>query len=193
MAAGAVPPPSSYGTKTMHDGYLFTLGICGSAAAGQPALRLLDAMLAALPPVKRAVYLGEVLPIAADGTLQDPLLEPLLADMADAEILLLSTPAPPNGLPLRLRRMLEYLPALQQAGRLAPQQIVAVTVGPAADAAIHQLRQTCAALTCTLRDVALDESAIEQAATQDRVVELARAAYRAVRRSAPDALPYENA
>lgn len=135
----------------MHDGYLFTIGICGSASASNPAPALLDAMLAALPPVKRAALLGEVLPLAADGTLSDPLLDAVVQDIADAELLLFVTPLPPNGqLPARLEALLQRADALLPPGALAGKR--AVCAGVAApfaalddDQALHRLARWCAA------------------------------------------------
>jgi hypothetical protein len=78
----------------MHDGYLFSLGICGTASDASRAPALLNAMLAAIPPVKRAALLGDVRrmddPANIDG---DGLLDEVAADFADAELLLLATPA----------------------------------------------------------------------------------------------------
>ncbi len=95
----------------MHDGYLFTLGICGSANDSGPARECLNAMLAALPPVKRAAYLGEVLISDTAPSLDDPLTTPLLADIADAEVLLVVTPLPGGHLPARLHGLVEALNA----------------------------------------------------------------------------------
>jgi len=113
----------------MHDGYLFTLGICGSANDGGPARRCLDAMLAALPPVKRAAYLGEVLISADAPSFDDPLLAPLLTDIADAEVLLVVTPLPGGGLPPRLRALFEALAATPLPARRRFVALVAVGDG----------------------------------------------------------------
>jgi len=113
----------------MHDGYLFTLGICGSANDGGPARRCLDAMLAALPPVKRAAYLGEVLISADAPSFDDPLLAPLLTDIADAEVLLVVTPVPGGGLPPRLRALFEALAATPLPARRRFVALVAVGDG----------------------------------------------------------------
>lgn len=115
----------------MHDGYLFTLGICGTAASNSPAPALLDAMLAALPPVKRAALLGEVLPMAADGTLHDTLIEPIAADIADAELLIVVTPVLPGGvLPLRLEALLRRMEARYPPPALAGKFLALVGVAP---------------------------------------------------------------
>lgn len=114
----------------MHDGYLFTLGICGSASDGGPARMCLDAMLAALPPVKRAAYLGEVLISSDAPSLDDPLTAPLLADIADAEVLLLVTPLPGGNLPPRLRMLADALAAASLPTRRRFVALVAVGDGP---------------------------------------------------------------
>lgn len=102
----------------MHDGYLFTLGICGSA--GGPAAAALDLMLSALPPVKRAAYLGEVLVAEGAPSLDDPLLPLILADIADAEVLLIVTPLPGGRLPPRLAALLgQTLPPPARGDRFA--------------------------------------------------------------------------
>jgi hypothetical protein len=107
----------------MHDGYLFTLGICGTAAASSPALAVLNGMLEALPHVKRAALLGEVLRLEGGGALHDPLLAQVAADMRDAEILLLVTPVYRSAstgdmrLPARLAELLQAAAPLAQAER----------------------------------------------------------------------------
>lgn len=107
----------------MHDGYLFTLGMCGTAAASNPAPAVLNSMLGALPPVKRAALLGEVLSLDSGGALHDPLLAQVAADMRDAELLLFVTPvyrSPSRGdmrLPARLAALLQAAALLAQAER----------------------------------------------------------------------------
>ncbi|PDW01944.1 hypothetical protein [Candidatus Viridilinea mediisalina] len=93
----------------MHDGYLYTLGICGSAAGSGPAPECLSMMLAALPPVKRAAFLGEVLLNQAGPSLADPLRDPLYHELADAEVLLLVTPLLGGALPARLSALATLL------------------------------------------------------------------------------------
>jgi hypothetical protein len=167
----------------MHDGYLFTLGVCGSA--GGPAAAILDAMLAALPPVKRAAYLGEVLVSAGPPSLDDPLTAPLLADVADAELLLLVAPLPDGRLPARLEalaRALTHAPP-PAARRLA----VLITLGDAAPgpALAAGLAAAGADLAGALQlpaDANL-ELAIPQASA------LARDAYARARTFRPEALP----
>jgi hypothetical protein len=76
----------------MHDGYIFTLAICGTAAASSLAPALLNTMLAAIPPVKRAALLGEVVPLDQSGRLHDTLSDQVIADIRDAEVLFLVSP-----------------------------------------------------------------------------------------------------
>jgi hypothetical protein len=95
----------------MHDGYLYTLGICGTAAGNNPAPALLSAMLRAIPPVKRAAMLGEVVLLDDPTTFTDPLLDRVLADMYDAELLFIVTPTPGGRLPARLTQLLARIPA----------------------------------------------------------------------------------
>ncbi|NTU84737.1 MAG: hypothetical protein HGA45_36135, partial [Chloroflexales bacterium] len=68
----------------MHDGYIFTLGICGSASMSGPAQGCLDLMLATLSPVKRAAYLGEIRVSEGAPSLDDPLRGPVAGAIADA-------------------------------------------------------------------------------------------------------------
>ncbi|NJN19317.1 MAG: hypothetical protein HC822_25240 [Oscillochloris sp.] len=89
----------------MHDGYLFILGICGSSSGSGPAPAVLDAALAAVPPVKRAAYFGEVLVSDGAPNLVDPLVNPVIADIADAEVLVIVTPLPGGRLPPALGRL----------------------------------------------------------------------------------------
>ncbi len=129
----------------MHDGYIYTLAICGSAAASTPAPAVVNAMLAALPPVKRAALLGEVVMLntPADKTLHDPLIDQVVPDMTDAEILLLVTPllvrVRAEGetqvrLPARLEDLLRRAAPLVQAGQLRGKlaALVGVDTSPAA-------------------------------------------------------------
>jgi|YNPBryunderm2012_1023409.scaffolds.fasta_scaffold21882_2 NAD(P)H-dependent FMN reductase len=128
----------------MHDGYLFTLGICGSANDSGPARRCLDAMLAALPPVKRAAYLGEVLISADAPSFDDPLLAPLLTDIADAEVLLVVTPLPGGNLPPRLRGLFEALAATPPPARR--RFVALVAVGDGSTDGLWPVRQALEAL-----------------------------------------------
>jgi hypothetical protein len=102
----------------MHDGYLFTLGICGATSDASRAPGLLNEMLAAIPPVKRAALLSDVRrlddPSNIDG---DGLLDEASTDFADAELLLLVTPAVAGDVAPRMAALLamaahEVLPNL---------------------------------------------------------------------------------
>jgi len=170
----------------MHDGYLFTLGICGSASDSGAAPAILDAMLAALPPVKRAAYLGEVLISEGAPSLDDPLAGPLLADVADAELLLVVTPTPGDRPPPRLQALARALAVapLPPAERL----LVVVTLG-AADPAALAAGFAGAALAGALQ---LPADAAADAAIP-RAAELARAAYARARALRPHALPHDEA
>jgi NAD(P)H-dependent FMN reductase len=100
----------------MHDGYLYTLGICGTAAGNNPAPALLNAMLKAIPPVKRAAMLGEVVLLANPHSFADPMLNEVLADMRDAELLFIVTPVMADRVPARLASLLARIPAHALAG-----------------------------------------------------------------------------
>jgi hypothetical protein len=177
----------------MHEGYIFTLGICGSTRTGYPALVLLEAMLRALPPVKRAAHLGEVLWLEQDQHLHDPLLEPLLTDMRDAELLLIVTPLHTATLPFRLATLLDTAINLVVAGEL--QRTFAVLVGIGSDALpepvpMALLQRFCddAGIIVAGKTVLTEAQAAEQVVV-DRVAELARQAYALARQDIPDALP----
>jgi hypothetical protein len=100
----------------MHDGYLYTLGICGTAAGNNPAPALLSAMLRAIPPVKRAALLGEVVLLDDPHTFADLLLDSVLGEFADAELVLIVTPTPGGRLPARLHQLLARIPPHALAG-----------------------------------------------------------------------------
>ncbi|MCS6887381.1 MAG: NAD(P)H-dependent oxidoreductase [Chloroflexus sp.] len=159
----------------MHDGYLFTLGICGSAAEDDPAPEVLSALLGALPPVKRAAFLGE-LPAGQP----DLLLAEVVADMRDAELIVIVTPATVPQLPARLTNLLRAACAADLAGRYA----ALVTVGPYAQAVLHELRAAVA--TCGFV-IAGAFALVEDAPLPEAEL---RAAYTAARAAlAPHALP----
>ena len=164
----------------MHDGYIFTLGVCGSASASGPAPACLDAMLAALPPVKRAAYLGEVLTSDGAPSLADPLTAPLLADLADAELLLLVTPLPGGVLPNRLRALASGLFATPPPAR--PRLAVLVAFGDA-PAALQPLRHALG-----LAGVELREELVAPVVSIEDAVSLARRAYAQARLLQPHAL-----
>jgi len=176
----------------MHDGYIFTLGICGSTRAGHPALILLEAMLCALPPVKRAAHLGEVLLLEQDQQIHDPLRDPVLADMRDAEVLLIVTPLHTANLPFRLAGLLDYAGDLAAGGLRGK---IAVLVGidpgtPPKPASLALLQRFCddAGITVAGKLMLTEDQAVEPT-TPDRVADLARQAYALARQDLPDALP----
>jgi hypothetical protein len=170
----------------MHDGYLFTLGVCGSASDSGPAPACLDGMLAALPPVKRAAYLGEILLSEGAPSLDDPLTAPLLADIADAELLLIVTPLPGGALPARLLGLARALEAAPPAGeRLA----AIVTVGEGADTALRPLRLALARAGATIVGELRGHEAAGMAEIASSAAGLARAAYAMARERNPGALP----
>ncbi|MBP1466956.1 hypothetical protein EYB53_014680 [Candidatus Chloroploca sp. M-50] len=113
----------------MHDGYIFTLGICGSTMASGPAPASLDLMLAALSPVKRAAYFGEVLITTDLPSLDDPLTTPVLNDIVDADILLITTPLPGGKLPARMHALVRLVEQAAPVRRRRFAAIVAFTDG----------------------------------------------------------------
>lgn len=124
----------------MHDGYLFTLGICGSAEEDDPGPVMLNSLLAALPPVKRAAFLGTI-----PSDQPDQLIAEIITDMRDAELIVIVTPATTPQLPDRLNNLLRAAYAAGVGGRFA----ALIAVGPYAAAVLPAL-QTAAA-TCGLR------------------------------------------
>jgi NAD(P)H-dependent FMN reductase len=128
----------------MHDGYLFTLGICGTASDASIAPAVLGAALRAIPAVKRAALLGDV---RRDGERRDALVAAVAADAADAELLIIVTPPVAGGLPLRLAAALHTVSGhggvLPAAGALL---ILVADEGEPAPMALAQLREWCAAI-----------------------------------------------
>lgn len=171
----------------MHDGYIFTLGVCGSASTSGPAPACLDLMLAAIPPVKRAAYLGEVLLSEGAPSLADPLLDPIRADIADAEVLLLSTPLPGGALPARLAALARALEAAPPPGRRRFAALVAFTDGPTAP--LWPLRHALETAGCELLAELYAPAAAEIAEIAEEAAELARTTYARARVMRPEALP----
>jgi NAD(P)H-dependent FMN reductase len=172
----------------MHDGYIFTIGICGSASDSGLAPACLDALLAALPPVKRAALLGEVMVFAGEPDLGDPMVDPIRADIADAELLLIATPVSSGGLPARLRALARAVAASPPPAR--PRFAALVAVGRRDDSALAPMRALCAAAGAAIvgelwlgADDALGDDARQQ------LGELAREAYGQARGLRPEALP----
>ncbi len=170
----------------MHDGYLFTLGICGSASESGPAPACLNAMLAALPPVKRAAYLGEILLSEGAPSLADPLTMPLLGEISDAELLLIVTPLAGGALPARVQTLARAMAADPPPGR---RFAVIVTIGDGADEALHLLREALARVGATIVRELHAAAGVEAAEIIPEAVELARAAYALAREQNPGALP----
>lgn len=172
----------------MHDGYLFTLGICGTASGASPAPQLLDALLSVLPPVKRAALLGEVRLLATTGQPEDPLLAPILADCRDAELLLLVTPPVGTQLPPRLANVLNQ--AIAGGSSWQGKTALLVVVG-AAEPALLALDETCRRLGAT---VVTAQLIAEAEAGDPQVIEqlqaATRAAYATARQTIPHALPH---
>lgn len=172
----------------MHDGYLFTLGVCGTASGSSLAPALLGAMLRAIPPVKRAALLGEVLLLDDPTIFADPLREALLADLRDAELLLIVSPLRSERLPARLTQLLKLAAEMPLGGKHA----LVVLLGAAEDrlrAAEHSISslielsgmQIIETLTASDELISPTEQAAIEAATL-RAYELARAPW-------PDLLP----
>lgn len=178
----------------MHDGYIFTLGICGSTTAEHPALLLLDVMLKALPPVKRAAHLGEVLQLEKNHQLRDPLLDPLREDLRDAEVVLVVTPLHGATLPFRLAALLNYVHDLITVGMLRGKVAALVGIGTAdmvPPAALALLERFCKDAGMPVAGtVFLTEAQATLPATVDSLQELARHAYALARQHLPDALPH---
>lgn len=159
----------------MHDGYLFTLGICGSAEEDDPAPVILNQLLAALPPVKRAAFLGRL-----PSDQPDQLLADVVADMRDAELIIIVAPATTPQLPNRLDNLLRATYAAGISGRYA----LLVTIGRHAPAVLQQLQAVTA--TCGLMITAAHALADHDPPP----VTSAQAAYATARTNlAPNALP----
>lgn len=171
----------------MHDGYLFTLGICGSASTSGPAPGCLDLMLAALPPVKRAAYLGEILVSEGAPSFADPLLAPVAADIADAEVLLLATPLPGGALPARLAALARALEAAPPPASRRFAAIVAFTDG--STEALWPLRHALELAGCEILAELYASADAELAELAEEIAELARATYARARALHPEALP----
>lgn len=170
----------------MHDGYIFTLGLCGSAAGGGPAPALLDLMLAALPPVKRAAYLGEVFDSLEQPAL-DPLSEPVCADLADAELLLLTTPLPGGFLPTRLRKLAQLIATAPLPTKRRFVALVVCTDG--ALEGLWPLRDAFEAAEIEILSEVYVAAEADPAELADELREVAQIAYGRARALHPKALP----
>ncbi|NNJ11875.1 hypothetical protein EKD04_016200 [Chloroflexales bacterium ZM16-3] len=172
----------------MHDGYIFTIGICGSASDSGLAPACLGAMLAALPPVKRAALLGEVLLFEGAPDLDDPLIDPIRADIADAELLLIVTPVSGERIPGRLGGLARAMVDAPPPPR--PRYAALVAVGRRDEPSLAPLRRLCAAAGAELVGelwVEDGEQLGDEALRQ--LGDLAREAYARARALEPEALP----
>ena len=174
----------------MHDNYLFTLGVCGSASASSPALGLLETMLRVLHPVKRAALLGEVVALVEGAFTADPMALPILADIADAELLLIVTPFPANRLPARLTTILamQAPPNPTIRGRHA----LLVGICGAQAPAMEPLTTFCQTAGFHLAGtLCLPPALAATPAAHHAVAALARYAYTLAQRHNPAVLPHE--
>lgn len=171
----------------MHDGYIYTLGICGSAAGGGPAPACLDLMLAALPPVKRAAYLGEVLLSAEAPSLDDPLIAPVRDEIADAELLLLVTPLPGGALPASLSALAAMIE--QGPPPVARRYVVMVAFADGSLTGLWPLRHALDSARIEILSELYAPSGDLDAAIAEEAVAMARVAYARARALHPEALP----
>lgn len=194
----------------MHDGYIFTLGVCGTTTTSSPAPALLNSMLAALPPVKRAALLSTVRIQRDDppsAVPDDPLLDAVVADMHDAELLLFVTPiihgSASTALPTCLHMLLERAQPLAAAGVLHGR--VAALVGVEAAEQVEQagaldriiykqtifapLHRFCVAAGIQVAGTILLAAESDAAVGTPPAQALAQRAYAQVRQRLPHALP----
>lgn len=165
----------------MHDGYLFTLGICGTASSASIAPGLLTAMMRLIRPVKRVAHLGDICPLQADGSLaNDSFLEEVVDDIPDAEALLIVTPVLHRGLPPRLQALLTCASERLAASAFAEMIAGLVCVGgDPADREVAELavRRWCDQHQITLGGVLALPDALLDPAEQELALELARQVY----------------
>jgi hypothetical protein len=172
----------------MHDGYIYTLGICGSASGSGPAPACLDLMLAALAPVKRAAYLGEVLVMSGSSpSLDDPLLAPVYQDLADADLLLLVTPLPGGALPMSLEALATTISRLPPPP--ARRYAVLIVFANGSLNALWPLRHALEAAEIEILDELYASAETSMASIADEAIALARNAYNRARALHPEALP----
>jgi|HigsolmetaAR202D_1030399.scaffolds.fasta_scaffold00005_99 Predicted flavoprotein len=165
----------------MHDGYLFTLGICGTASSASIAPNLLTAMMKAIRPVKRVAHLGDIRPLQSDGSLtKDSFLEEVVDDIPDAEALLIVTPLLHGGLPPRLQALLACASERLEANAFSDMLAGLVCVGGDAgerEAAESAVRRWCDQHQIGLLDVVALPDAPLDPAVQEPALELARRVY----------------
>jgi multimeric flavodoxin WrbA len=203
----------------MHDGYIYTLALCGATTLSTAAPLIVNTMLAAIPPVKRAAWLGEVLPLTANTSPADPLLDEVLADLHDAEVMLIITPlyqrtgsddTHTSALPARLMRLFDRAGPLAAAGHLRGKTaaLVGVETGEnsaaapesALDRIVHKqtvlapLQRFCLDAGITIAGAAvlaaLPDTATDLSPDDGQIVRtLAERAYEQARQQVPHALP----
>lgn len=130
----------------MHNGSLFTLGICGTTAGNSIALKLLDTLLSGIPgESKRAAFLGEVTPLDEQGAFSHPLIAPVIAAMEHAELLLMVTPIAHQTIPAHLATLIHGAEPLVDAGSLRGTVALLVGVSDSAhdDASLTLLEEFC--------------------------------------------------
>lgn len=171
----------------MHDGYIYTLGICGSASGSGPAPACLDLMLAAVPPVKRAAYLGEVLLSSGAASLVDPLIEPVRADIDAAELLIIVTPLPGNKLPARLTALVNAIE--HEPPSVARRFALLVVFADASLVGLWPLRHALESAAIELLNELYIPTESDPQLIADELVTLARQAYGRARAMHPEALP----
>ncbi len=171
----------------MHDGYIYTLGICGSASGSGLAPACLDLMLAALPPVKRAAYLGEVL--VDDGTASpiDPLIEPVRADIDAAELLIIVTPLHGGRLPTRLTTLIRAIE--QEPPSVARRFALLVVFADTSLVGLWPLRHAFEHAAIELLNEIYVPTDGDLHPIADELITLARQAYGRARAMHPEALP----
>lgn len=176
----------------MHDGYLFTLGVCCSTSANNPALMLLDTLLGALPPVKRAAFLSDVGAPDHQAGFDDQVLPAIVADLCDAELLIVVTPVSSDALPDRLTAVLHQAAPLAHSGALREKMVLLVGIADSNEKNMPfaQLQHFCITAGMTLttavvvrKDVALQPGTLKQLRLA------AQQAYAQCRMHIPEALP----
>lgn len=171
----------------MHDGYIYTLGICGSASGSGPAPPCLDLLLAALPPVKRAAYLGEVMLSGGAPSLVDPLIEPVRADIDAAELLIIVTALPGDRLPARLAALVHAIE--QEPPSVARRFALLVVFADASLAGLWPLRHALEHAAIELLNEIYLSTASDPQLIADELITVARQAYGRARAMHPEALP----
>ncbi len=176
----------------MHDGYLFTLGVCFSTSADSPALMLLDTLLGALPPVKRAAFLSDVDPLDDQAGFDHELLPAIVSDLCDAELLIVVTPIASDSLPVRLTALLHQAAPLATSGVLREKMVLLVGIAHSEEknAPFAHLHHFCLTAGMTLATaVVVCKDAALQPGTLEQLRLAAQQAYAQIRIRIPGALP----